>query len=418
MTRNNHTLILVSLDWRRDKDPKQTLAHSSLAVALGQVKGVNLVELVYDITSVPTAGRMCSDIGGAVGRASSPNTAVAFGVYVWNEPLVLETAGLLRAAGYAGKLILGGPMISYTHRDLERLYPDADVFIRGYAEEALATLVSSGFDKLPIGVHVAGDRDSCLHAVPDFKTLPSPFLVRPSQLVGTTGFARWETKRGCPYRCAYCQHCESGDRLKWREFCIHRLRAEAELIVRLGVKHLRVIDPVFNLQGTHYLAVLRHLRTLGFGGTITLECRFERVTDEFLRLCGELSVNLEFGLQTINRPEELAIDRRNDLGKVESVVEQLHLRRIPFLVTLIYGLPNQTLDSFRATVDYCSGRLRVPKVVAHPLALLRGTALQRDRAKWDLQTNGDVVPLVVASSTFDEHDWLEMGKTARSLRVS
>jgi hypothetical protein len=72
----------------------------------------------------------------------------------------------LRKYSYPGRVILGGPQVSYVTRkaELEKFYPTADVFVRGYAEDAMSDLMLSP-DMRPLdikGVHCAGEADLCM----------------------------------------------------------------------------------------------------------------------------------------------------------------------------------------------------------------------------------------------------------------
>ena len=57
------------------------------------------------------------------------------------------------------------------------------------------------------------------------------------------------------------------------------------------------------------------------------------------------------------------------MEKVSNVIASLNERGVPYEVSLIYGLPFQTLESFRASVDWCLSR-GMPRVRAWPLMLL------------------------------------------------
>ena len=89
-------------------------------------------------------------------------------------------------------------------------------------------------------------------------------------------------------------------------------------------------------------------------------------------------------------------------------------RRIPFRVSLIYGLPEQTVGSFQATIEWCRSR-GIERISAFPLMLLRGTALERERGRWSLVENDAPIPVVVESSTFTRDDWLRMKAIAEAL---
>ena len=56
---------------------------------------------------------------------------VTLGVFVWNEPFVKRILSSLTKLDFRGRIILGGPQISYVKKGLENYYPEADVFIRG-----------------------------------------------------------------------------------------------------------------------------------------------------------------------------------------------------------------------------------------------------------------------------------------------
>jgi radical SAM superfamily enzyme len=113
------------------------------------------------------------------------------------------------------------------------------------------------------------------------------------------------------------------------------------------------------------------------------------MTEEYIEACqrlqgGGASVVLEFGLQTSSREEARAIRRPNNLAKVERWAGALCSAGVPFEVSLIYGLPMQTLGSFEGSVAFARS-LGAARVVAWPLMLLRGTQLEKDRHLYGLQ---------------------------------
>jgi hypothetical protein len=59
----------------------------------------------------------------------------------------------------------------------------------------------------------------------------------------------------------------------------------------------------------------------------------------------------------------------------------------------------------------------VPTLNAFPLMLLRGTAMERDRARWGLVESDDDIPLVVQSNTFTRADWLAMREITEALHA-
>ncbi|MBI4814830.1 MAG: hypothetical protein HY791_01150 [Deltaproteobacteria bacterium] len=152
----------------------------------------------------------------------------------------------------------------------------------------------------------------------------------------------------------------------------------------------------------------------GFKGRLSLQCRAELITAEFLDVAQMLDVVLEFGLQTIHRNEGAEIDRVNDLEKVDRVLAEVRRRSIRHEVSLIFGLPCQTLGSFSSSVQWCLER-QVPVIKAFPLMLLRGTRLDQKRDRWNLRESGASMPMVVSSSSFDRREWEQMARIAEAL---
>lgn len=406
--------MLVALDWTRNKDPRVPLGHASLLAALRQA-GADVVSLNFALNAPETRlETVFSRVAPAL--AATAPVDLGIGVYVWNESYVQRLLPALRAAGYRGRIILGGPQISYQRSGLEDIYPDADVFVRGYGEQALVELLASDTPRPLAGVHWAGEADRGEQASVELTELASPFLGGVVDVAQHRRFLRWETQRGCPYRCSFCQHREADARPVRRRFGKDRIEEEVRLFAQHDVRSVAVLDPVFNL-GEHAFDVLDLLRRHCFGGRLSLQCHSDAMRDpeRFLRACAGLDIHLEFGLQTIHEAEMRAVQRRQSVERFGALIDLLHRHHRSFEVSLIYGLPEQTLESFRETVRWCLRR-RVPVIRAYPLVLLRGTQLAEERERWGMREDGATIPAVVESDTFTRDDWRSMAAIADALR--
>jgi radical SAM superfamily enzyme YgiQ (UPF0313 family) len=240
-----------------------------------------------------------------------------------------------------------------------------------------------------------------------------------------------ETKRGCPFTCAFCQHKDSYEkRLKCNEA---RIEKEIQAMVAQGITDVLIVDPIFN-SGNNYQAVLQGFLRHGFKGRLSLQSRFEMVREDYLDLCLQLlssgvQLELEIGIQTVMPTESKVIRRKNNLKKVVQIGERLKGYGIPFEVSLIYGLPLQTLDSFCETVDWVREFLKPDLLHAWPLMLLKGTEmydlkdefglvekyLDEDLEEIDERRQYAGIPHVVQSSSFTETEWHKMKKLALTL---
>lgn len=415
VTAARRRIVLVDLYWTRDKDPRVPLGHASLLATLRSDPAVDARSVIFPVNkknSVKTIARRILREAAGLGQNL---VDIAIGAYVWNERVVQKLLPLLRADGFEGRLILGGPQVSYVDMGLERLYPDADLFIRGHAETALLAVARSSGRVAIRGVHYAGMVDRNEQASAPLAGLPSPLLER---LIDPEyqQFLRWETRRGCQFNCTFCQHRQKEAKAPRETFAASRLFDEIDLICQAGVRELAVLDPVFNTDPRegHAVRVLERFAANGYRGRISLQCRAELIDDAFVDAASRLDVCLEFGLQTIHKNEQKAIERTNSLDKVDAVLAQVRAFGIEHEVSLIFGLPEQTLASFIESVGWCLAR-KVPVIKAYPLLLLRGTKMDLDRARWGLVVGDATMPEVTASATFSHQDWQAMGAISQAL---
>ncbi|MCK4794543.1 MAG: cobalamin-dependent protein [Desulfobacteraceae bacterium] len=402
-------VILVSLEWLRPQDDKFGLGISSIAAALEDA-GVpwHIIDAQVNNSDF-SIGNVLDELLHAIAEVGS-GCLVGFGTYVWNDYEVCSLISQLKGTG--AKIVLGGPQISYMGKgQLERTYPEADYFVRGHGEMAMVTLACGQRLTSNYGIHVAGMPDMGHKAEHDLLSLPSPYLLGTTELRQSI---RWETQRGCPFKCAFCQHREPGKWLK-QGFDEQRLERELALFANKRVQRISVLDPIFHTDSKRAIGILNNIKDARVDAQISLQCRFEMCTDEFLDVLEELNVTLEFGLQTIIEEEYPAIARSNNIAKVYSKIHKLHERQIDFEVSLIYGLPNQTLKSFEKSVNWCKQQ-EIPRVRAWPLMLLRGTPLYEQKERYGLKESTDQrIPIVVSSNSFSEVDHAEMARKAREL---
>lgn len=403
-------VVLVHLDWYRPGDARTSLGVASIAAHL-RAHAVPTTVLSEAVNRPGFSPKAWVDRVIDTTRRLGPDAILGVSAFVWCEP---EVQLLLREARRrtSATVVVGGPQVSYSGAGtLEGLYPGAHVFVRGQGERGLAAL-AVGAATTELGVHVAGTPDLGGVADAPLDGLASPYLGAALPIGASV---RWETQRGCPFACSFCQHREAGKRLRNVLLGDDRLRAEAEAFKAAGVRRVSVLDPIFHSKPPRAIEILNMVREVGLTAQLSLQCRFEMLTPPFLDALAGLDVELEFGLQTAVEQESEVIGRRNRMKRVQARIEELHDRGIPFSVSLIYGLPLQTLESFRSSVQWCVDR-EVPSLYAWPLMLLRGTPLHTEKDRWGyVESVGERIPIVVASDSFSREDHAEMARIAAEL---
>ena len=402
-------VVLVSLDWLRSGDPPFGLGAASIAASLRyhdidvQIisNAVNQTKFSYDV--------FLAHVLDAASKAG-PGVLIGIGTFVWCEP---EVQMLLKDLIPRFDVVLGGPQVSYMGGGmLEVTYPGVCYFVRGQGEMAMVMLAMGCARNGLYGLHVAGEMDMETRADFPLDMLPSPHLDGTSPI---GSFVRWETQRGCQFSCSFCQHRQPGNRLQNVLMGEERLRQEIDAFHGAGTDRIAVLDPIFNADTGRAVELLREIGKMHPKTHFSFQCRFELVTDAFLDAVEQLNTTLEFGLQTVHPDEARAVNRPNNIGKVQRVMDKLEMRHIPYEVSLIYGLPFQTLERFQSSVDWCQD-LGVPRIRAWPLMLLRGTKIHAEREKWGyVESVGGRIPIVVESRWFTQDDHAKMSEIADAL---
>lgn len=416
-------LFFVALDWTRPKDPSMSLGQASILANLLK-NGVEVSTQAYSVNHDDFSADKVSE---EIINNAEENTDVALGSFVWNEKHVQKILNNLKKEKFPGRIILGGPQISYVKNGLEKYYPQADIFVRGYGEEAMVKLLKSSEEKPEIeGVHYAGSQDKGISANVDLESLPSPYL---DGIIKPQRFIRFETQRGCPFRCSFCQHRESDVSKTRRNFALPRVMQEIDWITQNKViQDVAVLDPTFN-SGPQYLQVMDRFIEGEYSGKLALQVRPEMIKPEFMdRIVGLNKtgrVVIECGVQTIHKNEQKLIDRPNNMKALERNLREAKERGIETEVSLIFGLPGQTPESFSQSIDFCKD-IGVNKIFAFPLMLLRGTPLFDMKKMLQMRESDDInlekinriqsdIPHVISSYSFDEKDWQKMADLAQDL---
>lgn len=338
---------------------------------------------------------------------------IALSAYIWNEYLINPFIRHLRRCGYRNAIALGGYQVVYTRRDeLQTKYPDCQYFISGYAEESFRRMFTTDSTSVPV----------FLETTTDFASLPSAYLTGELDVPEGAAMVRFETRRGCPYRCSFCAHRDLVKSSVYKH-PFEKVLAEIDFFNQRKVKRVNVLDPVFNL-GSDYLQVMEEIVRTHSSATYTLQSRFETIKGDqgqrFLDLCSQASFHLEFGLQTAIHEESALIDRRNNLHLIQQAMQTLKEHGTSYEISLIYGLPGQTPESFRASIDYVLEK-GCTCVKAYPLMLLEGTKLfeQKKELKMKEEVMGDfAIPLVTSSYSFTQDDWYRMKEMAEGLAAN
>lgn len=129
---------------------------------------------------------------------------------------------------------------------------------------------------------------------------------------------------------------------------------------------------------------------------ISFEMNPDDVTDAYAESLRHIGVNrISMGVQSFSDKELAFLNRRHDAQQVERAVGIL--RRAGFeniSIDLIYGIPGQTLDSWRASLQKAVS-LSLPHLSTYCLMYEEGTRMTRMRNRGDFEVCADDLCVVM-----------------------
>jgi hypothetical protein len=297
------------------------------------------------------------------------------------------------------RIVLGGNHVSYRGAELLHAYPSVDVVVNGEGERTFCDLLRYLVDGIgSLGV-IPGItyRDESGPATteerPRFKTLdevPSAYLP-PAVQLETYDIALLETNRGCPYACSFC-YWGGAVGQKLSRATLERMSVELDQIGAAGVHTLFICDANFgileqDLEIAHLLVEVRRRhgapRTLHVNWAKNHAARVGAILD--LLHEGGIHSNVFLALQTTSKTA-LSLAGRDERGRREmfDLADRLIREDRRVGCELIFGLPGDTLDDFRASYDKLF--LSFPSVLVHPLWILPNTSYDRRRRELGIIT--------------------------------
>jgi len=397
--------LIISFDFQKEDYPETSFSIASILAKFSDSGSIKLEHQSYNLRGLIGKDksiierRIISEFKNKFSKSIDNYSFIALSAYSWSENLVQMLVNYIRP-NFSGKIILGGYEITaLPKKELIDVYENVDYYIKGHAEFALEEIFSGRTN------------DSVLDFPLRNKDLVSPYLTGILPL--NTKKIYWESKRGCSYTCGFC---EWGNSLKGKVYRLDddRLDKELELFSKYKFEEINVIDATFLLTQKD-IEIFRKLLDIP-NTKITFQVRFEKIDSElgnrFLSICEKNRdrVSLEFGLQTIHVVEMKSINRVNNLDSVKRVMSKLNQKEIDYSVSIIYGIPGQTIDSFDETINFIKDNGCV-KFSAFPLQIPKNSAIHRNKERNQVKEHSGQsfsLSFVKESYSFTESDWEQM----------
>lgn len=310
---------------------------------------------------------------------------LGFSCYIWNIEMTCHLISLVKQVRRSVKIVVGGPEVSYTARDVLSDHPDIDYVIQGEGEDVWPAFIrelEAGRDGTNL-VGVLGRIDGAIKGneifreVADLDTLPFPYEGEDFQNLAHK-IMYYESSRGCPF---HCQYCLSGNNDTVRFRSVPLVLAELRRFVAAGVHQVKFVDRTFNCSPRHHRPLLEYMIHVEEPINFHLEIEPAIVTDTDLDLLAQAPkgrIQLEMGIQTTYEKTLTAIHRHNDWPHIEYIMDRLlRADNMHLHLDLIVGLPYEDMAHLRRSFhDIYS--LHPHKLQIGFLKLLKGSGIRRN----------------------------------------
>jgi putative methyltransferase len=289
--------------------------------------------------------------------------------YTWNWELQCGLARRVKAANPGCLVVAGGPEPDYKDPGFFRKHPYIDAIAVKDGEITFSRILSGwlrgarDLREVP-GLYLPGAGDGPVGTGP--AEVPTVFDHSPyadqaafyealARAAGPDAFgATWETNRGCPYSCSFCDW-GSSTLSKVRRFDMGRVEADVEMLGRLGVAFVFAADANFGILArdveiADLLCAVRrkhgHPRTLYYSAAKNNPDRALEIARRLAQ--GGLSPTHTLAIQHTRKEVLAATDRANiSPDKQVQVAQSLMESGIPVSVQLILGIPGDTTSLWK-----------------------------------------------------------------------
>jgi len=269
-----------------------------------------------------------------------------FSCYVWNYQYNLILAEKIKQRWPKCVIQFGGPQTSGTMIKYEFI----DSIILAEGEEQFVETLRNIQNNKPVELVYNKTRLENLH-------IPSPYTTGVfDQIIKENSNAIWsmtfETNRGCPYQCTFCDW-GSLTYTKIRKFEIEHVRADLEWAVDKPIGYLFCADGNFGIFKERDLELAKIIKSAADRSSIdAVNLQYAKnsteVIFEIAKIIGNYSRGITVSVQSMNPQTLQAIKRSNmELNDIANVLRLSEEYNISTYTDVILGLPLETKETWK-----------------------------------------------------------------------
>jgi radical SAM superfamily enzyme YgiQ (UPF0313 family) len=291
---------------------------------------------------------------------------VAFSTYVWNIKISLEIARRLKQENPETLVVFGGPQVPDRAEAFLRQNPFIDLVCHNEGEavflDVLENFPARNWQEIGSISYLRSD-GSFVHSprrerLDDLSLIPSPYLAGVFEPLIQANpqeewIALWETNRGCPFSCTFCDW-GSATQSKVYTFDQERLFREVDWFAEHKIQFVFCCDANFgilprDLDIARYVAEKK--QKTGYPVALSVQ-NTKNATErsyQVQKLLADAGLNkgVTIAMQSLDSSTLKSIKRHNiSLSSFQELQRRFTRDQVETYTDIILGLPGETYDSF------------------------------------------------------------------------
>jgi len=307
--------------------------------------------------------------------------------YVWNWEITTYLAKKVKELNPKCLIIFGGPQVPSYSTDFFEKYPFVDLLVHSEGEiifEDICTAYLKDKDFSEVnGIQTKDFLNPPAKRINDLTSLPSPYLTNlvwdlVEKRDDVQWIASWETDRGCPYQCTFCDW-GSATATKLRKWEEDRLFKEIEWFADNKIPYIDCCNANFGIFQDRDFRLAQKLKEVRLEKNYpeTFRTNWAKISsDKIIPIAKQLEeVGLlravTLSLQTMDEKTLGIIKRANiKFDKFSELTGSFRKSGIPTYTELIMGLPGETVETFKKGFETIISDTTIGSVVVYNCGVL------------------------------------------------
>ena len=162
------------------------------------------------------------------------------------------------------------------------------------------------------------------------------------------------TSLGCPFDCSFCSLKALFGKPGVRFRSPQRVIEDIDVLVQdYGVRNIKILDECFVLRKTHVMEICDLIIERGYDLNIWAYARVDTVNEKILSKLKQAGFNwLCYGIETADENVRGSVSKGGyNIDDIQKTVDMTHGAGIHIIANFMFGLPDDSFDSMRRTLD-------------------------------------------------------------------